>query len=287
MRTMTTMMQAVAVCGVMLFAGTAANAQSNPCNPCNPCGGKAKNPCNPCGGKGMKGASHVEVPVNPCHAKMGKVFYVSDPMQRNQVTFESIAPLEDIVGTTNAIHGYAVFNPSAGRRGVRGKFVVPVKTLNTGIPLRDEHLKSGMWLDAENYPDLTFKVDEVRNARQVKWSSEFQTYNMTLVGPFTIHGVTKEVEIPARVTYLRESEKTRQKMPGNLLAIRAEFDLELEDFNINGPPGQDLIGSKVGESVTVEVSLFASDQKPSAGNPCNPCNPCGGKAGNPCNPCGG
>ncbi len=107
---------------------------------------------------------------------------------------------------------------------------------------------------------------------------------MKLIGPFTIHGVTREVEVPARLTFLRESDKTRMKMPGNLLGVRAEFEVVLADFGIMGPAGMDLIGSRVGETVTLEVSVFASDKKPTAENPCNPC---GGKGKNPCNPCGG
>ena len=122
---------------------------------------------------------------------------------------------------------------------------------------------------------------------------------MTLLGQFDLHGRSKRVSIPARVTYLRESEKTRSKMPGDLIGIRANFTVALADYGITGPAGMDLVGSKVGESVDLEVSVFASNERPSAGNPCNPCggkvtkasnpcNPCGGKGTkNPCNPCGG
>ena len=74
------------------------------------------------------------------------------------------------------------------------------------------------------------------------------------------------------------------KMPGNLLGVRASFEVALADFGIVGPAGKDLIGSRVGETVSLEVSVFASDKKPTVANPCNPCGP---KAKNPCNPCGG
>ena len=262
----------------LVMVAPPAMAQANPCNPCGP---KAKNPCNPCGGK--KTMAKL-VPVNPCHAKHGTVFYVADPMGRNQVTFTSEAPLEDIVGTTNQIVGYLVFDPDKPKKGARGYFKVSVKGLDSGIPLRNEHLQSDMWLNAESYPDITFTIESTGSVRKQKWSEAYQTYNMKLIGPFTIHGVTREVEVPARLTFLRESDKTRMKMPGNLLGVRAEFEVALDDFGITGPPGMDLIGSRVGETVSLEVSVFASDKKPTAENPCNPC---GGKGKNPCNPCGG
>jgi len=258
-----------------------AHAQQNPCNPCgakavNPCGDKAGNPCNPC-------SSKAAVAMNPCFAKMGTVFHVADPMQRNTVTFTSKAPLEDIVGTANALAGYLVFDPANSRKGVRGSVAVPVKKMDTGIPLRDEHMQSAAWLNAKQHPHIKFTVADSKSLRLVKQGDGFATYDVTLVGPLTVNGVTKRREIPARIVYLEQSDMTKTKRPGNLLAVRAEFQVPLADHKIKGFEG--VVGSKVSESIEVEVSIFASDQAPSAA--ANPCNPCGGKAANPCNPCGG
>lgn len=268
----------------------------NPCNPCsgakssNPCNlrkkAKASNPCNPCGR--AKSAAQPTVPVNPCHAKQGTVFHIGDAMGRDTITFTSQAPLEDIVGMTNRIGGYVVFDPADPAKGGHGEFIIPVTSLDSGIPLRDEHLRSAMWLDAETYPNITFRIDETRLITLIKETTAFKTYDVLLVGGFTLHGVTKQVEIPGRVTYLKESEKTKEKMPGDLLAVRASFEIRLADFGIISPPGSDLIGTKVGETISLQVSMIASNRNPSAaGNPCNPCNPCSKKAKNPCNPCGG
>ncbi len=267
------------LCSVLVLAAAAAPALAQAKNPSNPCGGKAANPCNPCGGK----MAVPKVPsVNPCHAKFGQVFYFADSMERNQVTFTSSAPLEDIVGTTNQVVGYVAFDPKDPRKGVQGQFKVAVKDLDTGIPLRDEHLASKMWLDAQSYPDITFTIESAKQIYTLKNSPEYQTYRMTLVGPLSIHGRTRQVAIPARITYLLGSEKTKMKLPGNLVGVRAEFEVALADFDITGPEGMDLIGAKVGETVALEVSAFGSDRMPTAGNPCNPCggkgkNPCGGK----------
>ena len=243
-------------------------------NPCNPCGGKAMgkaaNPCNPCGGKATLRA------VNPCHAKMGTVFYVNDPMSRNTVSFTSEAPLEDIIGTTNQITGYVVFDPENPSKGGRGELVVPVASLKTGIPLRDEHLASTDWLAASDYPEIVFQIENVKDVEVVKQTKDFVTYEMKLAGPFTLHGKTRQVEMPARITYLTESEATRQKMAGNLLAGRASFEVSLKEFGIKGFDG--VVGSKVGETIQVDISFLATDQMPDAGKAAqNPCNPCGGK----------
>ncbi len=267
----------ISLFAILAFTSVPAWGQANPCNPCDP--------CNPCVGK-MTAPKLVS--VNPCHAKFGTVFFVADPMRRDQVTFLSEAPLEDIVGTTSEISGYFAFNPDRPKDGIRGFFTVPVKSLNTGIPLRNEHLQSEMWLNAASNPDITFTIESVENVYLTKRAAGSMTYTMQLVGPFTVNGNTNQLRVPARITYLQESKKTRMKKPGNLLGVRAEFELALADFGITDPSGSDLIGVKVGETVTIEVKAFASDMKPTAGNPCNPCdpcNPCGGKAKNPCNPC--
>lgn len=246
-----------------------------------------KNPCNPCGGK-VESTSHGPA-VNPCHAKFGTVFYVADPMARNTVSFESRAPLEDIIGSTNQIEGYLVFDPGNPSKGGRGHFVVPVSSLKTGIPLRDEHLQGAMWLDAAGHPEITLVIEAIEDVEPVKVTEEFKTYDVRVVGEFSLHGKTKSVSIPGRITYMPESEVTRQKMPGDLLAARASFEVDLEDYGVEGMAG--IVGSKVSETITVDVSLVGSSASETAGNPCNPCggkkktaNPCGGKeeAANPC-----
>ncbi len=289
----------------LLFASASNGWAQKAMNPCNPCGGKAMNPCNPCGGKpanpcnpcGGKAGMTKAMAVNPCFAKKGTVFYVNDPMHRDTVTIKSEALLEDIVGTSSSLSGYLVFDPANPKGGVRGTMQIPVSSLNTGIPLRDEHMRSAAWLDAEGHPLISLTVTDARRIRTIRSSTDYATYDMNLLGQFSLHGETREVEVPARLTYLQESKQTQSKMPGNLLAIRSDFSVRLADYKITGGSMGSVIGSKLSDTINVDVSLIGSDEKPCAGasSPCNPCggkamdpcNPCAGKAANPCNPCGG
>ncbi|RME21417.1 MAG: YceI family protein [Candidatus Zixiibacteriota bacterium] len=250
----------------------------------NPCGGKKKgmNACNPC---------------NPCAKKT--MFKFDDPMGRNSVVFKSEAPLEDIVGTSNEIKGWIKFDPMHPDKGVMGELTVPTGSFNTGIPLRNKHLQSSDWLDAQRHPNITLKIKKVKNLRQVKASSDFKTYTGDVVAELNFHGKKKTITFPGKLTYLKESKKTKMKMPGDLVAAKGSFDVKLADFGVTGPKGMGIVGSKVGETVSIEVSLVGTNASMAmAGNPCNPCggkkgmmnpcNPCGGKHKmNPCNPCGG
>jgi polyisoprenoid-binding protein YceI len=187
----------------------------------------------------------------------GMVFEVADPMNRNTVTFKSTAPLEDIVGTSNKVTGRLVFDPAKPEKGGHGLVSVPVNSLGTGIPLRDEHLAGANWLNAAKNPNISFKVAEVKDLKPVKSTEDAKTFDVVAVGDFSMNGRTKHMSVPARITYLKESEATRKRQPGDLLAVRAAFDIVLADFGVTGPEGMNVIGSKVGEKVEVELSLVA------------------------------
>ena len=249
---------------VLAFA-TAGVAQDNPCNPCTK---KGKNPC----AKAMN-------PCNPCAAKSKHMFRIDDPMKRNTATFTSNAPLEDIVGTTNEISGYITFNPMDPKAGSHGKVMVPVASLNSGIPLRDEHLRSADWLNAAKHPNIIFEFDNVSDVKVVKKTDEAVTYDAKLHGAFEIHGVKKKILVPARFTYMQESEKTKMRAPGDLIAGRASFNVPLKAYGIKGMEG--VVGARVAEEVGVDIRFVASNGAVAAGNPCNPC----ARSANPCNPC--
>lgn len=210
-------------------------------------------------------------------------FYVHDKAGRDTVTFTSEAPLEDIIGTTNKISGYVMWDPENPTATGTGQFVVPVDSLNTGIPMRDQHLQSEQWLNAEANPELKLEISGISDVKMVKETEEFKTYELTMSGKFSMNGVTSDVSIPGRITYMPESDKTRTRLPGNLLAGRADFTVSLSAHNVKAKEG--VIGSKVAENIEVEVSFVATDEKPEgAMNPCGDkaMNPCGDKAMNPC-----
>ncbi|MBI4720743.1 MAG: YceI family protein [Chitinivibrionia bacterium] len=192
------------------------------------------------------------------------VFYVSDPVGRNAVTFKSQAPLEDIIGTTSEITGHIMFDPQHPNKGIHAQFAVPVASLKTGIPLRDEHLRGVDWFDAAQHPTIELVVDTIKKLDTVKATDASITFDAIVSGEFTIRGKKAPVEFKARVTYLRETEATQKRLPGDLLAIRAELELTLSDFGITGPKGMGIIGSKVGETIAVGVSIMGNTAAPDA-----------------------
>lgn len=180
-----------------------------------------------------------------------QTFNFADRGGRNQASFFSTTPLEDIRGLTNDVKGTATFNIS-DIKTLKGKISVSTASIKTAIDLRDEHLRSADWLDAEKYPEITFSIKNVSDVKQLA-DNKLQ---IKLVGDFTLKGVTKEITADATLTYLDESEQTKSRAPGDLLGVQATFNVKLSDFGVKNK----IVGQKVAENIEVSVNMVGSNK---------------------------
>jgi len=178
-----------------------------------------------------------------------KTFNFEDKYSRNQVSFFSTTPLEDITGISNAVKGKVTFNV-ADVKSLKGSISIPVASIKTGIDLRDEHLRSDNWLDAETYPEITFMIKKVGDIK-VTADSKLEA---KVTGDFTAHGVTKEVVANVTITYLDESEQTKQRAPGDLLGVQATFNIVLSDYDVENM----IVGQKVSENIEISINIVGS-----------------------------
>lgn len=199
---------------------------------------------------------------------------------RNQASFISDAPFEKIVGLASGLDATVMINPNDVTQKPMGKVKVAIANIKSGIDLRDEHLRSEMWLNAGKFPYAEFQLTGIKNPSS-KSLNDGQKVKVTLVGKFSVHGVTKDVEVPAELRYFKESEKTKAKAPGNLLVANADFKIKLADYGIMIP---EMVVGKVNDEVAITVNFVASDKNTSGNNPCGVCNPCSMDKGK-CNPC--
>ncbi len=179
-----------------------------------------------------------------------KIVTMNDKVNKNQFIWVSDAPLENTRGSSEAVTGTLTMNPG-NLSTIRGTISTQVSTMKSGNDTRDHHLKSPEWLDASRYPLISFTIASVSN---VTVSGNAATG--MAAGTFTMHGVTKQMSIPFKMTYVPESAKTRERAPGDLVMISADFNISLKDYNIAGQEGT--IGSKVGESIKITAQLFGN-----------------------------
>ena len=181
-----------------------------------------------------------------------QTFNFTDKGGRNQTTFFSTTPLEDITGLSNDVKGSVTFNINDVTT-LKGKVTVSVASIKTGIDLRDEHMRSAGWLNAESFPEISFEIKEVSSVK----STEDNKLTAKVTGNFTLHGVTKEVMTDATLTYLDESEQTKMRAPGDLLGVQAKFNVKLSDYGVNNK----VVGQKVSENIEVSVNVVGSNAK--------------------------
>lgn len=181
-----------------------------------------------------------------------QTFNFADRGGRNQATFFSTTPLEDINGLTNDVKGTVTFNVG-DINSLKGTIKVSVASIKTGINLRDEHLQSEDWLNAGAYPEVTFTIKSVSDVKTL----EDNKLQAKIKGDFAMHGITKEVSAEATLTLLDESEQTKMRAPGDLLGVQAKFQIKISDFGVQNK----LIGQKVAEVVEVGVNIVGSNAK--------------------------
>lgn len=165
--------------------------------------------------------------------------------QRTNITFESQTDFETVLGSTNQIAGSITGD---AKRGVGSVSIeVPVASLDTGIQMRDEHLRSPMWLDAEKYPTIQFKSVSARKVSGTKWR---------IRGMFTMHGVSKELSVDADVRVIPEAAaKAAGLEAGDWVRVTAPFTVRLSDFGVKVP---EMAAAKVNDTWTVKVVAFAN-----------------------------
>lgn len=200
----------------------------------------------------------LELVVPKSHQMLGTVFHA---LMGNdaQMTFTSDAPLEFIKGTSNAVVGYAI----AGEGGelLAGEFQLSIESIDTGIPMRNKHMQSKRWLEAESFPNIVFRIAETTDITLAKSSDDFSTYDVTLIGDMTIKGITREMSIPATITRMPESDRTKVRFPGDLLAIRCAFPIVLSEFGV-GVDDPGITAGKVANDLIIETRLFCSSASP-------------------------
>ncbi len=183
-------------------------------------------------------------------ASGSKTVKLSDRVGKNQFEWLSTAPLEEIKGTAEGVSGTITLDPR-NPASLRGTISAQVATMKSGNDTRDGHLRGPAWLDATTFPTISFTIASVSG---LKVSGN--EVSGTATGKFTMHGVTKQITIPFTLKYIDANAKTRERAPGDLVMVTAKFDVSLRDYNVAGSKGT--IGSKVGETITVNAKLFGS-----------------------------
>jgi len=155
------------------------------------------------------------------------------------LSFDGHATVGDFTGTTSEVKGE--MTGGAGLSEVRGWVEAPVKTLDTGNGKRDKDLNKSM--ESDKFPVIRFELTGVTPKEAGPERADVE-----LAGKMIIHGVTRDVVVPAKVRRVE-----------NGLRLTSEFPLNLKDYQIGGL--SKMLGMlKMGEDIEVHVDLAFAPQ---------------------------
>jgi polyisoprenoid-binding protein YceI len=148
------------------------------------------------------------------------------------------------------VNGTLSFDPARPAES-RVSAVIDARTLWTGDPDRDAHLRSADFLDVEKYPQIRYASDRV----EVIGDHDFLVH-----GKLTIRGVTREV--PLRATYLGRwqtpwFEGGVDKGPKTRAGFIARTEINRHDFGVSWNSALDRGGVVVGSIVEITIDAEA------------------------------
>jgi polyisoprenoid-binding protein YceI len=156
----------------------------------------------------------------------------------------------DVRGHFKNVHGTLSFDeadPCAGAVEVR----IDARTLWTGEPERDAHLRSADFLDVERYPEIRFSGRGGRRLGAHDWTVE---------GDLTIRGVTRKVQLD--VHYLGSWstpwwEGGRDQGPKIRAGFVATTTINRHDFGVSWNNPLEKGGFVVGDLVEITIDAEA------------------------------
>ncbi len=146
-----------------------------------------------------------------------------------------------IVGKAPAPKGELSLDPKGN---LSGTFKLAIASLDTGIKLRNEHMRD-KYLEVAKFPDVELTLDPLLISELTK-AGDFSREGVAFTGKMKLRGEERPVSGEAKVE--RKAGK---------LSVNASFSLKTSDYKIDTPK---YLGITVGEDVKVAVSLAAQEK---------------------------
>ncbi len=163
-------------------------------------------------------------------------FYLSSTAQlyftkNGSVSFFSSTPMEDIKAGNNQV--ISIINTSTGE--------IQFSLLNNAFhfkkALMEEHFNDD-YMESAKYPKSTFK-GTISNLKDINLGKD-GVYNITVSGNLNIHGVTRAVSVPGKLT-----------VKGGAISAGSTFTIKPKDHHISIPAA---VKNNIAETVELTVN---------------------------------
>lgn len=128
-----------------------------------------------------------------------------------------------------------VVTSSQDLNNAKFNFTVNVASINTNVEMRDNHLKSADFFDAEKFSTMKFESTSIKKGKNNAYS---------LTGNLTVKDVTKKVTIPVVFGGVSKNQQGKE-----VLGFQAKFSIDRLAYGIQYDP----TGTGVGKNVDVAL----------------------------------
>jgi polyisoprenoid-binding protein YceI len=135
--------------------------------------------------------------------------------EASEIAFRATSRLMNADGRFSRFSGDVVVDPAA-LTSARISLTIDAASLDTGIEMRDNHLRSSDFFEVERFPTVTFQSVRVEAAGR----------RATVVGRLTLHGVTREIAVPIDV----QISTTALVASGEFIVNRGEYAINYNSF---------------------------------------------------------
>ncbi len=128
----------------------------------------------------------------------------------------------------------------------RAAGVVKAASIDTGEPVRDEHLRrSPDFFDVEHYPEISFNSTRIESLGRER---------LRVVGVLTIRGVSREIELDAQLDGMHETHETDSD---KRIRLKLRGALSRRDFGLTWNQVLDTGGALLGDKVKIALEISA------------------------------
>ena len=119
---------------------------------------------------------------------------------------------------------------------------IQVASINTGIPDRDEHLRSEDFFDEATYPVISFSSDSIQQLNYAHFAAH---------GQLSMHGVSKNIVLPFEIV----------KIDGNTVGIRSRTTLNRLDYGVGGGFNHSSMPDFLAPEIQVEIDFWTRKKR--------------------------
>ena len=132
---------------------------------------------------------------------------------QGEAKFISRAPLLEFEGVSNQLQGLIDLD------GNLVDFYIDLETLDTGIELRDKHMRDS-YLETAKYPFAEFTGTFLRLPDATALGSQ----SVTVTGTFQMHGIAQDITVDGELDF---SDPDEVKLTASWIILLSDYDIEI------------------------------------------------------------